>query len=245
MPQLLASGNGYFTMEYLGPGFANWKTTLFSGDTNPATAARVAEILGDIHRLSYLDDEAHKLFATGELFHQLRISPYLLTTAERHPQLRCEIEAEAARLAATHESLVHGDYSPKNILFRADPPRTVILDCEVAWFGDPAFDLSFLLTHLLLKGLFHPTAACTAAAINAYFLALASAPSRTAELDHRTARLTQMLLLARVDGKSPAEYLTPTHHTFIRDFVYANLKTATDLATLTTRWFLTIPDANA
>jgi 5-methylthioribose kinase len=46
-------------------------------------------------------------------------------------------------------SLVHGDFSPKNIIIYQR--RLKLLDHEVVHFGDPAFDVGFALTHLLSK----------------------------------------------------------------------------------------------
>jgi hypothetical protein len=89
----------------------------------------------------------------------------------------------------------------------------VFLDAECAWYGDPAFDLAFCLNHMLLKCLWTPRAA---AGFLASFDALAeSYLSRVAwepraEIEARAARLLPGLFLARVDGKSPVEYLTDT-----------------------------------
>ena len=66
------------------------------------------------------------------------------------------LRAEAERLVTCRSVLVHGDFSPKNLLVSGD--RLVIIDCEVAWYGDPAFDLAFLLNHLCLKALYHAPA---------------------------------------------------------------------------------------
>ena len=104
---------------------------------------------------------------------------------------------------------MHGDVSPKNILIGPEGP--VFLDAECAWYGDPAFDLAFCLNHLLLKCLWTPRArsgflACFEALAGSYLGGVAwEAP---AALEGRVARLLPGLLLARVDGKSPVEYLT-------------------------------------
>src|SRR5690606_24626353 len=111
--------------------------------------------------------------------------------------------------ASTRLALVHGDVSPKNILIGPNGP--VFLDAECAWYGDPAFDLAFCLNHLLLKCLWTPRAATD---FLASFEALAAAyrsgvvwePPEA--LERRTARLLPGLLLGRIDGKSPVEYLT-------------------------------------
>jgi aminoglycoside phosphotransferase (APT) family kinase protein len=104
---------------------------------------------------------------------------------------------------------VHGDVSPKNIL--AGPDGPVFLDAECAWYGDPAFDLAFCLNHLLLKCLLRPDAAD---GFLACFDALAAAHlagvvwEDAAGLQARAARLLPALFLARIDGKSPVEYVT-------------------------------------
>jgi Ser/Thr protein kinase RdoA (MazF antagonist) len=115
----------------------------------------------------------------------------------------------AARTARTRLALVHGDVSPKNIL--AGPAGPVLLDAECAWYGDPAFDLAFCLNHLLLKCVAVPGRRAelkeSAARLTVAYLAeVAWEP--VAELEHRVATLLPALLLARVDGKSPVEYLT-------------------------------------
>jgi aminoglycoside phosphotransferase (APT) family kinase protein len=104
--------------------------------------------------------------------------------------------------------LVHGDFSPKNLLFG---PRDRDLDAECAWYGDPAFDLAFVLNHLLLKGAWQPQwrgryigAFTTLTA--AYLAHVAWEPQ--AECEARAAALLPALMLARIDGKSPVEYLT-------------------------------------
>ena len=146
----------YFAMEYLGAGFSNWKRMLLKGETHSKDAIQAGDVLGSIHAHSAGDAGAARLFDTTNNFTELRIEPYLLTTGRRHPDLQQRFDAEASRLAATRLALVHGDFSPKNILISS--ARFVLLDCEVAWYGDPAFDVAFLLTHLLLKSLYHAPA---------------------------------------------------------------------------------------
>jgi Ser/Thr protein kinase RdoA (MazF antagonist) len=99
--------------------------------------------------------------------------------------------------------------SPKNILI--GPKGPVFLDAECAWYGDPAFDVAFCLNHLLLKCLVHPERRDSylqafEAFATAYLDAVRWEP-RT-DIEARTAALLPALLLARVDGKSPVEYLT-------------------------------------
>lgn len=215
--------DGYFGMEYLGGGFAPWKTALLAGHFDPARGREATALLARVHRESRGQAEIARRFDTTDNFHHLRIEPYLLTTGRRHPGLRDDFEAEALRLERTRECLVHGDFSPKNILL--GPGRLVLLDCEVAWYGDPAFDVAFLLNHFCLKALHHAPvdpgfAPLFSAAVGGYFDAAGLEPAAAADLDRRAARLLLMLLLARVDGKSPVEYLcSDKKKPFVREFV--------------------------
>ena len=215
---------GYFGMDFLGDGFANWKQLLLAGDCQTRHAELAGKILGEIHQRTSGDDSLRKQFDTTGNFHQLRLEPYLLTTGARHPELREFFMAEARRIEATREALVHGDFSPKNILIHGD--RMVLLDCETAWYGDPAFDVAFLLNHFFLKLLYHaPRETGIEKMIAAFWRQyLASSGKAAAEFEPRVLRLLPLLLLARVDGKSPAEYLDATRREFIRRFVTVELR---------------------
>jgi tRNA A-37 threonylcarbamoyl transferase component Bud32 len=199
---------GLFGMEFLDERFANWKSELLRGVAREEDAARAAKLMGTIHARSWGDSEAQARFKTWANFFALRVEAYLLTTGSRHPKLRSLFDTEAERLERTALALVHGDFSPKNILI--SPERLVLLDCEAAWFGDPAFDAAFLLNHLFLKALHQP-------AWRENYLRLASicwseyraglAERFDGNLSSRIGRLLLMLMLARVDGKSPVEYI--------------------------------------
>jgi aminoglycoside phosphotransferase (APT) family kinase protein len=237
-PAVFAVGADYFAMEYLGPEYRNWKELLLSGDCQPQHAVRAARILGTLHRVSFGDPELARRFDTTPNFHQLRTDPYLLTTGRRHPALQERFEQEAVRLEKTRECLVHGDYSPKNMLIGNG--RTVLLDCEVAWYGDPAFDLAFLINHLFLKSLYHAPLDRGLQEIIGTLIA-AYYDERQMEnagaLDSRIARLLLMLLLARIDGKSPVEYLTESKQDFVRSFVSSRLSAPMFLHEVVRDWF--------
>jgi aminoglycoside phosphotransferase (APT) family kinase protein len=225
VPKVLFSGKDFFVMEFLGQEFQDWKTLLLSRFIEPVTATHAGGALGRIHRESWQDPEAHRLFSTDQHFHDLRIAPYLLAAAEKHPEIAGLIHAEAKRLATTKLALVHGDYSPKNLMV-ADQ-RLVVLDCEVAWFGDPAFDLCFLINHLLLKSLCvrekrQAFLDLIPLAISAYCKEIGE--NRFQVVSGHAPGLLLCLLLARVDGKSPVEYLTDTSKKdFVRGFVHKHL----------------------
>jgi len=234
-----SSEQGYFTMEFLGSGYRSWKELLLAGHCDRTQAQKVGATLGAIHCATWDDDATRADFESTRNFHQLRLDPYLLTTAERHPELRAQLRAEAARIRCRRRCLVHGDYSPKNLLFRAN--RLVILDCEVAWYGDPGFDVAFLLTHLMIKALH----------IEAYrdaFLSLvgvtwesyreALGGERADEVERCLPGLLTMLMLARVDGKSPLEYLVSEGaKERVREFARCTLPHCpAELAGLTASW---------
>ena len=238
MPRLrhCSATDNYFAMEYFNGKFSNWKQMLLAGQARVEDAARAGNILAQIHRHSQGDADAMRLFDTTPTFFQLRIEAYLLATGAKHPALRLQFEAEAGRLGEARECLVHGDFTPKNILVSGD--RMILLDCEVAWFGEPAFDVASLLNHFFLKSLFHaPNNVGMRAMIENFWPAYQSTrPSP--ELEPRVGRLLLMLLLARVDGKSPVEYLSPEKREFIRQFVSKHLPAKNfSLPHITNEWF--------
>ena len=212
---------GLFAMEFLDERFANWKTELLLGVAREEDAAGAAKLMGTIHAQSWGDSEAEARFQTWPNFFALRIEPYLITTGSRHPKLKSLFEEEAERLRRTALALVHGDFSPKNILVSRE--RLVLLDCEAAWFGDPAFDAAFLLNHLLLKALHLPAGRddylrLALVCWSEYRAGLAERFDRN--LSSRIGRLLLMLMLARVDGKSPVEYIVEEKKKeLVRDFV--------------------------
>lgn len=211
-PRVLAhdAEAGFFAMEYLPPQHHRlWKAALLAGDVDPAFAGRVGDVVGRLHKASAADASVEQRFATDANFDVLRITPYLRVSAERNPDVADRLHELADRLAGTRLALVHGDLSPKNILIH--PTTAILLDAECAWFGDPAFDLAFCLTHLLLKTRVRPDRAAPLREAAERLLAAHRShldwepPHR---FDERVAALLPALLLARVDGSSPVEYLT-------------------------------------
>jgi len=228
VPVLLAHDPdaGLFAMSFLPPEhYPVWKALLMAGQIDPTVAHAVGRTLGRLHAVSAGDDAVAREFATDENFEALRIDPYLRATAYAHPDLAEPIDELARRTADTRLALVHGDVSPKNIL--VGPAGPVLLDAECAWYGDPAFDLAFALNHLLLKCLVVPGGRaalrdCADRLARAYLDEVAWEP--VADLEYRVASLLPALLLARVDGKSPVEYLTaPADREFVRRIARALL----------------------
>jgi 5-methylthioribose kinase len=198
--------NFIFAMTAALPGSVCWKELLLAGEIVPATAERVGALLAAIVGATWRAAEWETEFGCQTIFDQLRIDPYYRTAARKNPDL----ESRAARLieksAARRVSLTHGDWSPKNFL--VDGNRVMAIDFEVVHFGDPSFDSAFLLNHLLLKSFYRPqwTAAYMAAAARFWSAFRAGVP-REDWIEPATIEHLGWLMLARVDGKSPAEYL--------------------------------------
>lgn len=200
----------FFVMEYLDPGrYELWKEKLRQGRAQTHDAENVGRTLARIHSGTAGDPSVTAQFPRTDIFHDIRLEPYLLATAARHPDLRPRLEALCRTTAETRLTMIHGDVSPKNILIGPEGP--VFLDAECACIGDPAFDLAFCLNHMLLKCLWNPNAteaylACFQAMTGAYVGGVDW--EDPAALEVRTAALLPALFLARVDGKSPVEYVT-------------------------------------
>lgn len=213
VPKLIAQDSeaGLFVMEYLPPdSFPLWKSQLRDGAIEPAVAGELGLLMAQIHAATANKPRIAEEFAGATpLFYDIRLEPYLLATAEANADCSDRLQRLAIDTARIGRALVHGDFSPKNILIGPDGP--VLLDSEACCYGDPAFDLAFCLNHLLLKCVWRPQwkdryLACFDALAGAYLGAVAWEPAGEVEL--RAARLLSAFILARIDGKSPAEYIT-------------------------------------
>lgn len=216
-----------FLMEYLGPPFRTWKSDLLAGRCDIAVATKAARFLGNLHALSTSDPTLAGRFSDMDGFDALRIDPYLRTTGRRHPLLRKYFEEEAERLLRCREALVHGDFSPKNILVGED--RMVLLDHEVAVYADPAFDVAFLLNHLLLKAFLLPDHVRELIRAAEQFWRIyreTRGEAACGAMEARIIRLLLLLMLARIDGKSPVEYFVnrPPEQDCVRSFVARRLR---------------------
>jgi 5-methylthioribose kinase len=184
-----------------------WKEDLLSGSIHPEVAAHLGQILGLWHRNSAAESAILDEFREDSLFEQLRIRPFYRTIAAKHESISQRISKLIAELLEDKSCLVHGDYSPKNILVEGKS-KVIVLDFEVAHTGNPVFDLGFFLAHLLCKYEFFPEQkeklALSHAAntfINVYEQSFGHASA--ASLPWHVAAIA----LARVDGQSPVNYL--------------------------------------
>ena len=201
-------GNYAFVMTAAPAGARTWKSLLFDGVLNEGTAADVANILGAMIAGTWRSSEFEALFGDQTVFDQLRVDPYYRTTALRHPDLAPHFERLIDASSARRVSLVHGDWSPKNFL--VSPANVMAIDFEVIHFGDPSFDAAFMLNHLLLKSYRLPQwrVRFESLAVHFWETLLRALPVQSSWFEQATIEHLGCLLLARIDGKSPAEYIT-------------------------------------
>ncbi|MDU9005100.1 aminoglycoside phosphotransferase family protein [Sedimentitalea todarodis] len=212
-----ASQHG-FAMEFLdGKDVYLWKQALLDKAPFRGEAGLVGDMLGRIHAASAAGDFDRSAFHNRDDFRALRIEPYLTFTAQTQPQVAQALNDLAEVLYASDQVLVHGDVSPKNIVFRAAGP--VLLDAECATMGDASFDPSFCINHLVLKAIHLPKSRNRLLADIGHFWAAYGAQvtwEDPRELEARICRLVPALMLGRIDGKSPVEYLDDDERDFVR-----------------------------
>ena len=219
VPQCLANdpARGMLLMPYLPDAdYPLWKTMLRDGMIRQSDARQVGQVLAGIHVRSTERPGLSQTFDSDAIFHAIRLDPYLGAAARQNPDCGPALDSLIRTTASTRRALVHGDVSPKNILI--GPQGPVLLDAECAWWGDPVFDLAFCLNHLLLKRAWRPGFTTE---YQLAFSALLDGYRETVQrlgawepweaLETRCAELLPGLLLARIDGKSPVEYIQTAH----------------------------------
>lgn len=215
LPQVLFEdrGNYLFAMSAADENAPTWKEELLAGRVDTGLAAQAAEL----HATFFEAISLRERFDDLELFEQLRLEPYYRFTAGRHPDLARYFDRAIERCREERLGLTHGDWSPKNFLVNPGG-RLFSIDYEVTHWGDPGFDTAFLLNHLLLKG-WHRSRdrALYAGAALTYWNRLSELVSQD-WLEAATLCHLGCLHLARVDGKSPAEYLRPAEQAQARRF---------------------------
>jgi 5-methylthioribose kinase len=223
VPQVLFSDppNYCYAMTAAPAGHQTWKEQLLSGQGNPAIAAACGELLGKLHAGSWRNPELATRLEDRTFFDSLRLDPYYRSLATVHPDLASILSKLIDDTYATRLCLVHGDFSPKNLLI--SPGQIWLIDFEVGHFGDPAFDLGFFLTHLALKAIHagqrrEDYLALIDAFWKAYQASLIPVVTREelADLSRRSALHWAACMLARVDGKSPVNYLSVPEQKAVR-----------------------------
>jgi 5-methylthioribose kinase len=219
--------NYLFAMTCAPDDAVTWKSELMAGRVDPEVAGRLGTILGTIHAEAPRSPALERKLSDTSLFEELRVDPYYRTVARAHPGLAPRIDALIAAMdrPASERTLVLGDFSPKNILIHQG--GLILLDFEGAHAGDPAFDLGFFLSHLLLKAIHAASQGpdCDSAYRElpprfwgSYLARRAHGPADEASLVRRALLHTAACVLARVDGKSPVEYLDAKSQSVAREF---------------------------
>ena len=248
VPKLLFEDRDNFliAMEALPSEHVVWKTCLLNGDVDAAVARQLGQVLATIHARTANDASLRERLGDRTIFDELRLDPFYRFMAERQSELRPALEQLIAETLATSTCLVLADFSPKNILIVGDltqtcearqTPRIALVDFETGHFGDPAFDLGFFLSHLLLKTIRSAlTADVFIAMIREFWSAYRTKLSESdlpdamqlAMYERRIVPHLAACMRARVDGKSTVDYLTTEAQDLVRE--------------VTTHWLLSPPD---
>jgi 5-methylthioribose kinase len=223
--------NSLFAMTCAPDDSVVWKELLLQGTAEPQVARAAGTLLGTIHAATF----DHPSLSNGPLadtvvFDQLRLDPFYRTIARVHPDVAAPVEDLIAPPPdLPGRCFVHADFSPKNILVHTH--GLTLVDFETAHAGDPAYDLGFILCHLLLKAARATSAAAPApdpalidAFLDAYRRPIAALPFDFAALDRRAAAHAAACALARIDGKSPVDYLDPPRQDAVRRFAKTTLQ---------------------
>jgi hypothetical protein len=203
------SENYIYGREAVPENCSMWKADLLGGLLDFAVAEKTINTLSLVHNGCASDREIAEIFSDKKIFYELRISPYIEFTVEKYPELKDFAAPIVGELMESKITLVHGDFSPKNIMVKG---RGIgVLDYEVAHYGHPSFDLAFFSNHFILKAVKRrPWAGAYLSLLDymlgIYFSRVSCMPARV--LEKSFVRLLSLLMLARVDGKSPAEYIT-------------------------------------
>jgi 5-methylthioribose kinase len=231
VPNVLFSdrANYCYAMTAAPFGHQTWKDQILSGQTDPSIAAACGTLLGKLHASSWRNADLATRLDDRTFFDSLRLDPYYRRLAVVHPDLADVLNKLVDDTYATRLSLVHGDFSPKNLLIA--PGQIWLIDFEVGHFGDPAFDLGFFLTHLALKAIHAGERRDNCLLLidafwNSYRAALLTAATsdELTDLSRRSALHWATCMLARVDGKSPVNYLSSEHQQIVRNLCVGFLR---------------------
>ncbi len=237
VPELLweDQANYCFAMSAAPAEHQTWKELLLAGWTTDSLfiAASCGRMLGRLHAGTWHVAEVARQLDDRSFFDALRLDPYYRHAARAHPDRATQLGALVDSVWSHRLCLVHGDFSPKNVL--VSPGQAMLIDFEVGHFGDPAFDLGFFLTHLVAKAIRSREQCRRYLHLPAVFwdlyrdeLATIATPDELSDLQRRMMLNLAGCLLARADGKSPLEYLTPEERNVIR--------------TLGREWLISPPD---
>jgi 5-methylthioribose kinase len=199
--------NFTLTMSRLPHSCTNWKQDMLEGRIHPQMGEKLGRVLAKWHNIASESEDIKEKFMEDSLFEQLRVSPFYRAVRDKNPNLQEVISELINEITTVKATLVHGDFSPKNIMATSDH-SPIVLDFEVAHTGNPVFDLAFVSAHLLCKVIRaeSPVEQVDLIATANKFLAAYRQTSRLSVADtlpHHVA----LIALARVEGVSPVNYL--------------------------------------
>ena len=209
VPELIDCDSAEFTltMSRLPRSCTNWKIDMLEGRIHPEMGRELGLILAKWHSAAAISSEIKEEFMEGALFEQLRVTPFYRAVAAVNPQLSSVISALITEITQVKTTLVHGDFSPKNIMATSDN-RPIVLDFEVAHTGNPVFDLAFLLAHLLCKVIRTEDNSEKELLLATATQFLNSYKANThLPVAESLAQHVALIALARIEGVSPVNYL--------------------------------------
>lgn len=216
--------NFLYAMTAAPAGYRTWKELLLAGELSDSEtiAAACGELLARLHAGTWQNAAVAEQLGDRTYFDQLRLDPYYRQVAGVHPDRAPQIERLIDSVWQHPRCLVHGDFSPKNLL--VSPGRVTLIDFEVGHYGDPAFDLGFFLTHLVLKAIWSgPRGGDYVKLADVFWTSYRELLGRQIAAGELIALESRMIvnmagcLLARVDGKSPVDYLMPSDQLHVRE----------------------------
>ncbi|MCC7275775.1 MAG: phosphotransferase, partial [Alphaproteobacteria bacterium] len=124
-----------------------WAQSLNAGEAGSIERARrVGEALALLHRATtntpVIPDHLERFRA-----YHLKKAALRLGAGGRSPEIRRVAAAVITACAAQRRCLAHGDLTLLNVIVA--PDRIAFVDFDMAWYGDPAFDLGMLAGSLI------------------------------------------------------------------------------------------------
>jgi len=193
-------------LERVALGSTVWKSDLLAGVINPDIGLKLGATLASWHNYGEKNAEVKIKFMEDSLFEQLRIDPFYRFVAAKNPQIEVSIRKLINELEGDKTTVVHGDFSPKNIMV-ATNDDVYILDFEVTHVGNPVFDLAFLIAHLLCK-FFRTDDRLHAKLLANTAISFVEEYQGVRRISPTLTKHAALIALARVEGKSPVNYLS-------------------------------------
>ena len=231
----------FFVMHYYDEKlFPVWKKNLLANNIDYTFAIKVAEYLYKIHNIFFRKNNISKKFDNMHIFSELRIKPYVINLIKKHIDLKEKFIDISLSLSKNKMTLIHGDISPKNILVKNKTP--IFLDAECATYGDPAFDIAFCLNHLMLKKIkLKDSSKVLQKSFDLFIKKYLQNVNweNPKDLEKRVSKLLPVLMLSRIDGKSPVEYITEENEKdevrlFSRNLIIKPVKSVSQISN---KWF--------